>query len=137
MSTRPRVTRTLRQFTDLDADRDLTFRQEEKRRAQIARAREGQKGVSWKQLKTVIKNEAHKENWQKVEAQLVQLWKSAKELFGTEEPVEVVDDSCIFLIRLFLDQKIAMLKHTSEMRKVFGNFSNQQVNKICGVSKFL
>lgn len=40
MYDRPRLTRSIRQFTDLDADRDLRFRAEDKRKAQISRVQQ-------------------------------------------------------------------------------------------------
>lgn len=85
----------------------------------------------------MIKSDVKPDKWAAVETKLHQLWNSAKELFGAEESVEIVDDASIFLLRLFLDQKIAMIKHTTEMRKIFGQFTNQQVNKICTVSRSL
>lgn len=90
--------------------------------------------LSWSHLKNVIKQEVGESNWVIVDKKLNELCKSAKELVGTEESIDVIDDACIYLLRLFLDQKIVMLKHTAEMKKIFGQFSNQLVNQICAVS---
>lgn len=43
MSERPRLTRTMRSFTDLDAERDLAYRADEKRKLQMARANQSKK----------------------------------------------------------------------------------------------
>lgn len=85
-------------------------------------------------MKTFIKNESPSDKWPFLEPQLNELWNLSKELIGTEETTDMVDDGTIFLLRLFLDQKIVLLKHTSEMKKIFGPFSNQLANKICNVS---
>ena len=85
-------------------------------------------------MKSFIKNETSPDKWPLLESKLNELWNFSKELIGTEETTDMIDDGTIFLLRLFLDQKIVLLKHTSEMKKIFGPFSNQLATKICNVS---
>uniref|UniRef100_A0A336MI52 CSON001544 protein n=1 Tax=Culicoides sonorensis TaxID=179676 RepID=A0A336MI52_CULSO len=133
MGERPRLTRTMRSFTDLDAERDLAYRAEEKRKLQMARANQSKKGMSWKSLNLLVKNETHPDKVGALNAKLHEVWNLSKELIGSEESPEVIDDAAVFLVRLFLDQKLVLLKHLTEMKKIFGPFSNQLANKICKV----
>lgn len=93
--------------------------------------------MSWKSLKSLMKNETSPEKYTRLEEKMQELWNLSKELVGSEESTEVIDDAAVFLTRLFLDQKLVLLKHTSEMKKIFGPFSNQLANKICKVSENL
>lgn len=50
---------------------------------------------------------------------------------GTEENSDIIDDAVIYLLRLFLDENIVMMKHLSDLKKIFGVVSTQTANKIC------
>lgn len=52
---------------------------------------------------------------------------------GDDENFAVLDDSCIFLFRFFLDVNIVMVRHLSELKVIFGRITSQQANKICSV----
>lgn len=94
--------------------------------------------MSWKSLKLLVKNETTPDKFPNLDGKMQELWGLAKEVIGSEESSEVIDDAAVFLMRLFLDQKLVLLKHLSEMKKIFGPFSNQLANKICKVgSNFL
>lgn len=68
-----------------------------------------------------------------VEKKMQELWLKTKELTGGEEKMELMDEISIFLLKLFLDHKLVMLKHMSQLKEVFGNISSNQANKICQV----
>lgn len=89
--------------------------------------------MSWKSLKELVKNETVPDKCGDLQRQMQELWNLSKEIVGSEESSEVIDDAAVFLLRLFLDQKLVLLKHLSEMKKIFGPFSNQLANKICKV----
>lgn len=65
---------------------------------------------------------------------LSSLRSSTVELIGNEENVELLDEASIFLLRLFLNEKIVMMKHLSQMKKMFGQIQTSVANKICSVS---
>lgn len=90
--------------------------------------------MSWKTLKLLVKNETVPDKFGVLDSKMQELWNLSKEIVGSEEATEVIDDAAVFLMRLFLDQKLVLLKHLSEMKKIFGPFSNQLANKICKVS---
>lgn len=62
---------------------------------------------------------------------LNELWSMTRDLIGDEENSEIVDDAALFLLNLFLDVKIALMSHLSEMKKIFGPVTTQTANKIC------
>lgn len=92
--------------------------------------------MSWNNFKEVVKSEVDTATWPIIDTNLRELWKLARDLVGSEESTDVADDACLFLLRLFLDQKIVMLKHMSELKKIFGQVSNQLACKICMVRVF-
>lgn len=93
--------------------------------------------VQWSSLKALIKSELRDDvKWSGVDEKLRDLWKLSRELVGSEESSDVIDDACLYLLRLFLDQKIVMLKHMTDVKKIFGQVTSQLANKICAVSHF-
>ena len=48
--------------------------------------------------------------------------------------MELVDELSIFLLRLFLYQKIVVLKHVTQMKTYFGDVTHKQATKVCNVS---
>lgn len=68
-----------------------------------------------------------------VSNKLRDLWNHCRDMLGNEENSVLIDDAAIFILRLFLDQKIVMMKHTSRIKKIFGQVSNGLINKMCAV----
>lgn len=60
-----------------------------------------------------------------------------EELVGPEQPQDIVDDASVFLLRLFLNEKMVLLKHLSEMKQMFGKVTPATANKICEVRNFI
>lgn len=54
-------------------------------------------------------------------------------MVGSEENAELVDEAAILVLRLFLDQKVVMMKHSSKLKKMFGQVPNALINKMCTV----
>lgn len=50
--------------------------------------------------------------------------------------MELLDELSIFLLRLFLYQKVVMLKHVTQMKTFFGDVTHKQATKVCNVSTF-
>jgi hypothetical protein len=63
---------------------------------------------------------------------LVLLKNACKELTG-DQPDEIVDDTAVMTLRMFLDQDIVMLKHLHQLRQTFGNVTSAVANKVCQV----
>lgn len=93
--------------------------------------------MSWKSLKLLVRNETAPDKYRDLDGKMQELWNLSKEIVGSEESSEVIDDAAVFLMRLFLDQKLVLLKHLSEMKKIFGPFSNQLANQICKVTFYI
>ena len=92
------------------------------------------RGVSWKELKLFINENSLKESVTVIQKELQDIWGHCREMLGSEENSSLVDEAAIYMLRLFLDQKIVMLKHTSQVKKMFGQVPNHLINKICAVS---
>lgn len=65
-----------------------------------------------------------------VEKSLRELWLITKELTGSEESSQLIDDLSIFLLRLFLKQNHVLNKHTAQMKTFLGEVSTKNSNKI-------
>lgn len=50
--------------------------------------------------------------------------------------MELLDELSIFLLRLFLYQKVVMLKHVTQMKTFFGDVTHKQATKVCNVCCF-
>lgn len=92
------------------------------------------RGVSWKELKLFIQENMDEKSRDNIMKSLSSLRSSTEELIGNEENVELIDEASIFLLRLFLNEKIVMMKHLSQMKKMFGQIQTSVANKICSVS---
>jgi hypothetical protein len=91
------------------------------------------RGVTWKELKVFVETETKGKNFN-ILTQLQSLWSQTRDILGNEENSDIIDEAAILMLRMFLDQKLVMLKHITQLKKIFGNVSSQQVNKICQVS---
>ena len=89
---------------------------------------------SWKEVKQFLMENVEKSSATNLGKNLQDLWARVKELTGDDVTLELIDNSAIFVLRLLMDQKLVMLKHLSEMRKIFGNVTSNQANKIFSVS---
>lgn len=61
-----------------------------------------------------------------------------KEIFirfisGNEENASVIDDAAIYLMRFFLNVTIVMVRHMTELKRMFGAITSQTANQICSV----
>lgn len=54
---------------------------------------------------------------------------------GTEENSEIIDDAAIHLLRMFIDANVVMVKHLTQIKKMFGAVATDLVNKIYSVSR--
>lgn len=61
---------------------------------------------------------------------LHELWNQTKELAGSEESMELINDLSVFLLRLFLNMKNVQVKHIAEMKKSFGDVTMKQANRV-------
>lgn len=90
--------------------------------------------MSWKEVKEFIDSKmVSSESRAIVQKHLQSLWTLARNLIGSDESGEIVDDSAIYLLRLFLNVNIVMVKHLTELKKIFGNITSQSANKICSL----
>ncbi|XP_041762573.1 activating signal cointegrator 1 complex subunit 3 [Anopheles merus] len=131
MTELPRLTRAMRANTDLDAQRNLTQDPKERAAIQLFRKKEVTSGVSWKELKLFINSNADHKVGGVLSKQLRDLWELSREMVGSEENAELVDEAAILVLRLFLDQKVVMMKHSSKLKKMFGQVPNALINKMC------
>lgn len=131
MADLPKISRSLRASTDLDIRRELANRPEDRLTLQMFRSKEAKSGVSWKELKLFICQKVDATEASMLTNKLRELWSHCREMLGTEENAVLVDEAAIFILRLFLDQKIVMLKHTSRIKKMFGQVPNSLINKMC------
>lgn len=53
---------------------------------------------------------------------------------GTEENFDIIDESAIYLLRLLLDAPVVMIKHLSQMKKMFGQVPTNLATKICSIT---
>lgn len=56
--------------------------------------------------------------------------KLIRNLLGTEEGSDVIEDACIFLLKLFITEQQVLNVHRSQMRIMFGEFPLNVCNKI-------
>lgn len=92
------------------------------------------RAVSWKDVKEFINSKIPEEEKRvTIQKYLQQLWTLARNLIGNDERGEIIDDAGIYLLRLFLNVKIVMVKHLTELKKIFGNITSQMANKICSI----
>ncbi|KXJ73287.1 hypothetical protein RP20_CCG016160 [Aedes albopictus] len=131
MADLPKLSRSMRANTDLDIRRELANRPEDRPTLQMFRSKEAKSGVSWKELKLFINQKLDAKEASVLTNQLRELWNHCREMIGGEENAVLVDEAAIFILRLFLDQKIVMLKHTSRIKKMFGQVPNALINKMC------
>lgn len=54
-------------------------------------------------------------------------------LTGSDENTGIIDDAAIFLLQFFLNVNIVMVRHLTELKKVFGTITSQTANRICSV----
>lgn len=59
--------------------------------------------------------------------------KEAAKLLCEDQADEMVEDAAVFVLRMFLDQDIVMLKHLTQLRQMFGAVTSVTANKICEV----
>lgn len=86
---------------------------------------------TWPDVKRfVIKNVVERKKVPEVEKSLHDLWLTTKELTGSEESAQLIDDLSIFLLRLFLNQSHVLNKHIAQMKTFFGDISSKQTNRI-------
>ncbi|XP_055607496.1 activating signal cointegrator 1 complex subunit 3 [Uranotaenia lowii] len=133
MADLPKLSRSMRANTDLDVRRELAQLPEERPTLQVFRSKEAKSGVSWKELKLFIERRGNQTMASVVINKLRDLWGHCREMLGSEENSALVDEAAIFVLRLFLDQKIVMLKHTSRLKKMFGQVPNALINKMCAL----
>ncbi|XP_075226481.1 activating signal cointegrator 1 complex subunit obelus isoform X2 [Lycorma delicatula] len=55
----------------------------------------------------------------------------ANDLTGGDQAKDVVDEATIFLLRLFLGERIVLRKHLSLLKQMFGQVSQNMADKIC------
>lgn len=127
----PRLSRALRAKTDLEIKRNIKISKDEQINLNLWRAKESKRGISWKELKTFIMNNTDETTALKINNHLNKLRNLTRDLIGTEEDGNLIDDATIFILNLFLDVKIVMMKHLAQMKKIFGTISPQTANKLC------
>lgn len=64
---------------------------------------------------------------------LQSLWNLTREMIGSEENANLIDEAAIYILRLFLDVRVVMMKHLSELKSMFGTVISQTANKMCSV----
>uniref|UniRef100_A0A182QHM2 Activating signal cointegrator 1 complex subunit 3 n=1 Tax=Anopheles farauti TaxID=69004 RepID=A0A182QHM2_9DIPT len=133
MSELPRLSRAMRANTDLDVPRNLTHDPKERAAIQLFRKKEVTSGVSWKELKLFINRKMDPKLGGVLSKQLRDLWEMSREMVGSEENAELVDEAAILVLRLFLDQKVVMMKHSTKLKKMFGQVPNALINKMCAL----
>uniref|UniRef100_A0A182M3Z2 Activating signal cointegrator 1 complex subunit 3 n=1 Tax=Anopheles culicifacies TaxID=139723 RepID=A0A182M3Z2_9DIPT len=133
MTELPRLSRAMRANTDLDVPRNLTLGPKERAAIQLFRKKEVTSGVSWKELKLFINSNVDPKISGVLSKQLRDLWEMSREMVGSEENAELVDEAAILVLRLFLDQKVVMMKHLSKLKKMFGQVPNALINKMCAL----
>ncbi|XP_055550848.1 activating signal cointegrator 1 complex subunit 3 [Wyeomyia smithii] len=127
----PKLSRSMRANTDLDTTRVLSNRSEDFPSLQIFRNKQALSGISWKQLKLFVTQHVDTKEASHLTIQLRELWNYCREMLGSEENPILIDEAAMFILRLFLDQKIVMLKHTSRIKKMFGQVPNALISKMC------
>uniref|UniRef100_A0A182NQQ9 Activating signal cointegrator 1 complex subunit 3 n=1 Tax=Anopheles dirus TaxID=7168 RepID=A0A182NQQ9_9DIPT len=133
MSELPRLSRAMRANTDLDAPRNLSHDPKERAAIQLFRKKEVTSGVSWKELKLFINSNVDQKLGGVLSKQLRDLWEMSRGMVGSEENAELVDEAAILVLRLFLDQKVVMMKHSTKLKKMFGQVPNALINKMCSL----
>ncbi|CAH1400990.1 unnamed protein product [Nezara viridula] len=118
----PRLTRYLRSFTRLEPRKDLIDNTSVK-------PLERHNKFSWPDLKKII--EGHSCLSPQVSKDLSHLQELAKTISGGEQ--KIVDETAVFLFRLFMDKKKALNKHCTLIKQLYGNVTFTTVNQICSV----
>lgn len=54
-------------------------------------------------------------------------------MLGNDENAEVIDDAAIYFLQFFLNVNIVMVRHLTELKKVFGTITSQTANRICSI----
>ncbi|XP_052868650.1 activating signal cointegrator 1 complex subunit 3 [Anopheles cruzii] len=127
----PRVSRAMRAKTDLDPRRNITHDAKERAAIELFRKKETQSGVTWKELRLFINEKMDPKRSGVLLKQLRDLWEMSREMVGSEENTALIDEAAIMVLRLFLDQKVVLMKHSAELKKVFGQVAKALINKMC------
>ncbi|XP_035776945.1 activating signal cointegrator 1 complex subunit 3-like [Anopheles albimanus] len=127
----PSFTRSLRANTDLDKKRNLTNDAKERAAIELFRKKQSRSGVTWKELKLFINDKLNPKQSGVLLKQLRDLWELSREMVGSEENTELIDEAAITVLRMFIDQKVVLVKHSSQLKKIFGPVANALLNKMC------
>ncbi|CRL02261.1 CLUMA_CG015304, isoform A [Clunio marinus] len=122
----PKLSRAARASTDLDTKRNFS-KLKSSHSVKIERS-------TWPDVKKfILKNVEDRKQVQFIEKCLHELWLETKELTNNEESSDLIDDLSIFLLRLFLNQKHVLVKHTAQLKTFFGDVSKKQANHILDI----
>ncbi|XP_077300347.1 activating signal cointegrator 1 complex subunit obelus [Arctopsyche grandis] len=122
----PRISRSFRAHLSIAPVRQLKPTDVLKHR--LTKSKQNNRVLLWKDIYRLV-NESNPELSEKLKL----LRSTTEELVGSEQPQEIVDDASVFLLRLFFNEHIVMLKHLSEMKQMFGKVTSAAANKICEI----
>jgi len=84
--------------------------------------------------KFLQKNASDKTHSMLLEKALRDLWLQAKEMTNGEETVELIDDLTVFIMKLFLRQKLVSSRNLAQLKTFFGDVSNKSAQHVCQVT---
>lgn len=123
----PRLTRYLRNFTRLEPRKDVIDSNQKNTLKSLPL--ETHKKFSWSDLKKIIEQNSCMSP--ELSRKLSQLQDLAKAITGGEQTI--IDETSLFIFRLFMDKKKALNKHCTVIKQLYGNVSFTTVNQICSL----
>ncbi|XP_075226483.1 activating signal cointegrator 1 complex subunit obelus isoform X4 [Lycorma delicatula] len=125
----PRLTKSLRAFANLSSPRQLDREANSLDFLRRKKAQELRDGFTWSQFRATVDNDAN--SGPVIQELLHSLRMLANDLTGGDQAKDVVDEATIFLLRLFLGERIVLRKHLSLLKQMFGQVSQNMADKIC------
>lgn len=125
----PRLTKSLRAFANLSSPRQIDRESNSLDFLRRKKAQELRDTYSWSEFCNIVENDG--KNSSKMLKLLHSLRMFANELTGDDQAKDVVDEATIFLLRLFLGERIVLKKHMSLLKQMFGQVSQNKADKIC------
>lgn len=124
----PRMTRSLRAFTQLEPPRDLTPGPDDFEWQAQWNKEQLKKGFSWSDVVAIIENDTSSNS------EVLKCVQKLRSLCGKlmdDQSKSVIDDTCYFVMLLFLtDNRVVSQKQLHSLRGMFGSISNNAADSL-------
>uniref|UniRef100_A0A2Z5TZE8 U5 small nuclear ribonucleoprotein 200 kDa helicase n=1 Tax=Reticulitermes speratus TaxID=60591 RepID=A0A2Z5TZE8_9NEOP len=124
----PRLTGSFRAFSDLFRPNCSKLDEDNIEQYRQWKANQLKEGLTWSDVHHLIEREIGL-NGDNVK-QLQCLWMLASDLTGGEHSKETVDETAVFLFRLFLCESLVLQKHLLMLKQMFGSVSSNTAHKV-------